>query len=363
MSLQKYTELKEENITATKLKKKADSKANPTVKARKQESSMVNADKVVKTKRTSRKESAQATTPAVDSTSQAIQGDLFANLTGDDLSLANTQTSKATKSASLSAKRDSSKDTHKDETTKVPSPIAVAAGVSASASASVSAGAKAKANAKEKAPAKANARANAKANAEAEAKSEAAAMVEAEAAGVKAQQSKSKNTKSAQEAQVKASISHKRKEINEESLLDKELAQSNAKEVVKTKKTASKRSKDRQQAKNKQDVGLASTTTETQTAEPITTSNSTDISDASSVLTSAASSAVGSAGANAELMCCLATRARAWIRVRLGWLLLVVKVCLMSWGWDDYKMRCIYKKIKSTQKRVRLILCLNHVNV
>ncbi len=313
MSLQKATELKEENITATKLKKKAGSKANPKVKARKQDSSMANADKVVKTKRTSRKESAQATTPPVDSTSQAIQGDLLANLTGDDLSLANTQTSKATMSASLSAKNDSSKDTHKDETTKVPSPIAVAA------SASVSAGAKAKANAKEKAPAKANARANdnANANAEAEAKSEVAAKVGAEAAGVKAQQRKSKNTKSVQEAQVKASISHKRKEINEESLLDKDLAQSNAKEVAKTKKTASKRSKDRQQAKNKQDVtaskrskdrqqaknkqdvGLASTAV-AQTVEPMSASNSTDISDASSVLTSAASGAVGSAGAGAN---------------------------------------------------------------
>ena len=304
MSLQKATELKEENITATKLNKKADSKANPTVKARKQESSMANADKVVKTKRTSRKESAQATTTAVDSTSQAIQGDLLANLTGDDLSLANTQTLKATMSASLSAKRDSSKDNHKDETTKVPSPIAVAA--SASASASVSAGAKAKANAKEKAPVKANARANdnanAKANAEAETKSEAktvaAAMVEAEAAGVKAQQRKSKSTKSEQEAQVKASMSHKRMEINEESLWDKDLVQSKAKEVVKTKRPASKSSKDRQQAKNQQDVSLASTA-ETQAAEPMTATNSTDISDASSVLTSAASSAVGSVGAGA----------------------------------------------------------------
>ena len=216
MSLQKATELKEENITATKLKKKAGSKANPTVKARKQESSMVNADKVVKTKRTSRKESAKATTTDVDSTSQAIQGDLFANLTGDDLSLANTQTSKATKSASLSAKRDSSKDTHKDETTKVPSPIAVAASSSSSASASISVGAKAKANAKEKAQAKANARANANANAEAKAKTEekyaaaAATKVGAEAVGVKAQQRQSKNTKSAQEAKVKASISQER---------------------------------------------------------------------------------------------------------------------------------------------------------
>ena len=302
MSLQKSTELKEENITATKLKKKAGSKANPTVKACKQESSMVNADKVVKTKLTSRKPSAKATTPAVDSTSQAIQGDLLANLTGDDLSLANTKTSKATKSTSLSAKRDSSKDTHKDETTKVPSSIAVAA--SASVSASISAGAKAKANAKEKAPAKANARANANDNANAEAetkteaKSEAAAMVGAEAAGVKAQQRKSKSTKSEQEAQVKASISHKRKEINEESLLDKDLAQSNAKEVVKTKKTASKRSKDRQQTKNKQDMSLASTAV-AQTVEPMTATNSTDISDASGVPTSAASSAVGSAGAGA----------------------------------------------------------------
>ena len=307
MSLQKATELKEENITATKSNKKADSKANPKVKARKQESSMANADKVVKTKRTSRKESAQATTTAVDSTSQAIQGDLLANLTGHDLSLANNETSKATKNVSLSAKNDSSKDTHKDETTKVPSSIAVAA--SASVSASISAGAKAKANAKEKAPAKANARANANANASAEAetkteaKSEAAAMVGAEAVGVKAQQRKSKNTKSEQEAQVKASISHKKYEINEESLLDKDLAQSNAKEVVKTKKTASKSSKDaaprRQQAKNKQDVSLASTAV-AQTAEPMSASNSTDISDASSVLTSAASSAVGSAGAGAN---------------------------------------------------------------
>ena len=299
MSLQKSAELKEENITATKSQKNADSKANPTVKARKQESSMVNADKGVKTKRTSRKESAQATIPAVDPTSQAIQGDLLANLTGGDLSLANTETSKATKSASLSAQIDSSKDTHKDETTKVPSPIAVAA----SASASVSAGAKAKANAKEKAQVKANARANANdnANAEAEAKSEAAAMVEAEAAGVKAQQSKSKNTKSEQEAQVKASISHKKDEINEESLLDKDLAHASvqAKEVVKTKKTASKRSKDRQQAKNQQDVSLDPTAV-AQTAVPMTTTNSTDISDASSVLTSAASSAVGSAGAGAN---------------------------------------------------------------
>ena len=303
MSLQKATELKEENITATKSNKNADSKANPKVKAHKQESSLVNAEKVVKTKRTSRKESAQATAPAVDSTSQAIQGDLLANLTGDDLSLANTQTLKATMSASLSAKRDSSKDNHKDETTKVPSPIAVAA--SASVSASISAGAKAKANAKEKAPAKANARANANANANAEAetkseaKSEVAAKVGTEAAGVKAQQRKSKNTKSEQEAQVKASISHKKDEINEESLWDKDLAQSNAKEVVKTKKTAYKRSKDRQQAKNKQDVSLASTAV-AQTAVPMTTTNSTDISDASSVLTSAASSAVGSAGANAD---------------------------------------------------------------
>ena len=298
MSLQKATELKEENITATKSQKKADSKANPTVKARKQESSMANADKVVKTKRTSRKESAQATTTAVDSTSQAIQGDLLANLTGDDLSLANIQTSKATKSASLSAQIDSSKDTHKDETTKVPSPIAVAA----SASASVSAGAKAKANAKEKAPAKANARANANANAsaEAETKTEAAAILEAEAVGVKAQQRKSKSTKSEQEAQVKASISHKRMEINEESLWDKDLVQSKAKEVVKTKRPASKSSKDRQQAKNKQDVGLASTAV-AQTVEPMTASNSTDISDASSVLTSAASSAVGSAVAGANV--------------------------------------------------------------
>ena len=303
MSLQKATELKEENITATKSQKKADSKANPTVKARKQESSMANADKVVKTKRTSRKESAQATTPALDSTSQAIQGDLLANLTGDDLSLANTKTSKATKSASLSAKNDSSKNTHKDETTKVPSPIAVAASASASASASVSAGAKAKANAKEKAQANARANDNANANAEAEtkteAKSEVAAKVGTEAAGVKAQQRKSKSTKSEQEAQVKASISHKRKEINEESLLDKDLAQSNAKEVVKTKKTASKRSKDRQQAKNKQDVSLASTAV-AQTLEPMTATNSTDISDASGVPTSAASSAVGSAGAGAN---------------------------------------------------------------
>ena len=300
MSLQKATELKEENITATKSQKKADSKANPTVKACKQESSMANADKGVKTKRTSRKESAQATTHAVDPTSQAIQGDLLANLTGGDLLLANNETSKATKSASLSAKNDSSKDTHKDETTKVPSPIAVAA--SASASASISAGAKAKANAKEKAQVKANARANANANAEAEtkteAKTEAAAMVEAEAVGVKAQQSKSKNTKSAQEAKIKASVSHKKDEINEESLLDKDLVQSKAKEVVKTKKTASKSSKDRQQAKNKQDVSLASTA-ETQTAEPMSASNSTDISDASSVPTSAASSAVGSVGAGA----------------------------------------------------------------
>lgn len=300
MSLQKATELKEENITATKSNKKADSKANPTVKARKQESSMVNADKGVKTKRTSRKESAQATTHAVDSTSQAIQGDLLANLTGDDLSLANTQTSKATKSASLSAKNDSSKDTHKDETTKVPSPIAVAA--SASVSAGAKAKAKAKANAKEKAPAKANARANDNANAEAEtkseAKSEAAAKVGAEAAGVKAQQRKSRNTKASPEAKIKASISHKKDEINEESLWDKDLVQSNAKEVVKTKKTASKSSKDRQQAKNKQDMSLASTA-ETQTAEPMPTTNSTDICDASGVPTSAASSAVGSAGANA----------------------------------------------------------------
>ena len=299
MSLQKSTELKEENITATKSQKKADSKANPTVKACKQESSMANADKGVKTKRTSRKESAQATTPALDSTSQAIQGDLFANLTGDDLSLANTQTSKATKSASLSAQIDSSKDTHKDETTKVPSPIAVAASSSASASASISAGAKAKANAKEKA--QANTRANANASAEAEtkteAKSEAAAKVGAEAAGVKAQQRKSKNTKAEPEAKIKASASHKKDEINEESLLDKDLAQYNAKEVAKTKKTASKSSKDRQQAKNKQDVSLASTAV-AQTAVPMTASNSTDISDASSVLTSAASSAVGSAGAN-----------------------------------------------------------------
>ena len=302
MSLQKATELKEENITATKLKKKAGSKANPTVKARKQESSMVNADKVVKTKRTSRKESAKATTPDVDSNSQAIQGDLLANLTGDDLLLANNETSKATKSASLSAKIDSSKDTHKDETTKVPSPLAVAA--SASVSASISAGAKAKANAKEKAPAKANARANANANANAEAetkteaKSEVAAKVGTEAAGVKAQQRKSKNTKAAPEAKLKASASHKKDEINEESLWDKDLAQSNAKEVVKTKRPASKRSKDRQQAKNKQDVSLASTA-ETQTAVPMTATNSTDISDASSVLTSAASSAVGGAGAGA----------------------------------------------------------------
>ena len=305
MSLQKATELKEENITATKSNKKADSKANPTVKACKQESSMVNADKVVKTKRTSRKESAQATTPDVDSTSQAIQGDLLANLTGDDLSLANTKTSKATKSASLSAKNDNSKDTHKDETTKVPSPIAVAASVSASASASVSAGDKAKANAKEKAQAKANARANANANASAEAetkteaKYETAAKVGAEAAGVKAQQRKSKNTKAAPEAKLKASASHKKDEINEESLLDKDLVQSKAKEVVKTKKTASKRSKDRQQAKNKQDVSLASTAV-AQTVEPMTATNSTDICDASSLLTSAASSAVGSAGANAD---------------------------------------------------------------
>lgn len=304
MSLQKSTELKEENITATKLKKKAGSKANPTVKARKQESSMANADKGVKTKRTSRKESAKATTHAVDSTSQAIQGDLLANLTEDDLSLANTETSKATKSASLSAKNDSSKNTHKDETTKVPSPIAVAAGVSASASASISAGAKAKANAKEKAPAKANARANANANAEAKAKTEekyaaaAATKVGAEAVGVKAQQRKSKNTKAAPEAKLKASANRKKEEMSEESLLDKDLAQSNAKEVVKTKRTASKSSKDRQQAKNKQDVSLAPTA-ETQTAEPMTATNSTDISDASSVLTSAASSAVGSAGANA----------------------------------------------------------------
>ena len=303
MSLQKSTELKEENITATKSQKNADSKANPTVKSRKQESSMVNADKVVKTKRTSRKPSAQATTPAVDHTSQAIQGDLLANLTGDDLSLANNETSKATKSASLSAKNDSSKDTHKDETTKVPSPIAVAA--SASASASVSAGAKAKANAKEKAPVKANARANDNANANAEAetkseaKSEAAAMVEAEAVGVKAQQRNSKNTKSVQEAQVKASASHKKDEINEESLWDKDLVQSKAKEVVKTKRPASKSSKDRQQAKNKQDVGLASTAV-AQTVEPMTATNSTDISDASSVPTSAASGAVGSAGAGAN---------------------------------------------------------------
>lgn len=307
MSLQKATELKEENITATKLKKKADSKAKPTVKARKQDSSMVNADKVVKTKRTSRKESAQATTPAVDPTSQAIQGDLLANLTGDDLLLANTQTSKATKSTSLSAKRDSSKDTHKDETTKVPSPIAVAASASASASISAGAKAKAKANAKEKAQAntRANANANANANASAEAeikseaKSEAAAMVGAEAVGVKAQQRKSKNTKAAPEAKVKASASHKKDEINEESLLDKDLAQSNAKEVVKTKRPASKSSKDRQQAMNKQDVGLAPTAV-AQTAVPMTASNSTDISDASSVPTSAASSAVGSAGAYAD---------------------------------------------------------------
>ena len=305
MSLQKATELKEENITATKSQKNADSKAKPTVKARKQESSLVNADKGVKTKRTSRKESAQATTTAVDSTSQAIQGDLLANLTGEDLSLANTQASKATKSASLSAKNDSSKDTHKDETTKVTSPIAMAA--SASASASISAGAKAKANAKEKAQAKANARANANANAEAKAKTEekyaaaAATKVGAEAVGVKAQQRQSKNTKSAQEAKVKASISQKREEINEQSLLDKDLAHSSAqdKEVVKTKKIASKRSKDRQQAKNKQDVGLAPTAV-AQTAEPITATNSTDISNASSVLTSAASSAVGSAGAYAD---------------------------------------------------------------
>ena len=48
MSLQKSTELKEENITATKSKKKADSKANPKAKARKQDSSMLNADKVVR---------------------------------------------------------------------------------------------------------------------------------------------------------------------------------------------------------------------------------------------------------------------------------------------------------------------------
>ncbi|MCK0515244.1 hypothetical protein MXE38_10395 [Anaerobiospirillum sp. NML120448] len=305
MSLQKATELKEENITATKLKKKAGSKANPKVKARKQDSSMENADKGVKTKRTSRKESAKATTLAVDPTSQAIQGDLLANLTGDDLSLANTKTSKATKSASLSAKNDSSKDTHKDETTKVPSPIAVAA--SASASASVSAGAKAKANAKDKAPAKANARANANANASAEAetkteaRSEAAAMVGAEAVGVKAQQRKSKNTKAAPEAKLKVSASHKKDEINDESLLDKDLAHSSAqaKEVVKTKRPASKSSKDRQQAKNKQDVGLASTAV-AQTVEPMTASNSTDTSAASSVLTSAASSAVGCAGADAD---------------------------------------------------------------
>lgn len=304
MSLQKSTELKEENITATKSKKKADSKANPKVKACKQDSSMENADKVVKTKRTSRKESAQATNPDVDSTSQAIQGDLLANLTGEDLSLANTETSKATKSASLSAKNDSSKDIHKDETTKVPSPLAVAASASDSASASVSAGAKAKANTKEKAQVTANARANANAEAETktEAKSETAAKVGAESAGVKAQQRKSKNTKSAQEAQVKASISHKREDIHEESLLDNDLAQSQAKEVVKTKKTASKRSKDvtprNQQAKNKQDVSLASTA-ETQAAEPMTATNSTDISAASSAPTSAASSTVGSAGADA----------------------------------------------------------------
>lgn len=300
MSLQKSTELKEENITATKSNKKADSKANPKVKAHKQESSMVNADKGVKTKRTSRKDSAKATTPAVDSTSQAVQGDLLANLTGDDLSLANTETLKATKSASLSAKNDSSKDTHKDETTKVPSPLAVAVSASASASAG------AKANAKEKAQAKAHTRANDNTNANAEAetktgaKSEAAAMMGTEAAGVKAQQRKSKNTKSAQEAQVKASISHKRKEIKEESLLDKDLAHSSAqdKDEVKTKRTASKSSKDRQQAKNKQDAGLAPTA-ETQTAEPITTTNSTDISDASCVPSSAASSAVGGACAGA----------------------------------------------------------------
>lgn len=301
MSLQKSTELKEENITATKLKKKAGSKANPKVKARKQESSLVNADKVVKTKRTSRKPSAKTTTPAVDSTSQAIQSDLLANLTGDDLSLDNTETSKATKSASLSANIDNSKDTHKDETTKVPSLIAVAA--SASACASISAGAKAKANAKEKAQVKANARANANAEAETktEAKSEAAAMVEAEAVGVKAQQRKSKNTKAAPEAKLKASASHKKDEINDESLLDKDLAHASAqaKEVVKTKRPASKRSKDRQQAKNKQDVGLAPTAV-AQTAVPMTASDSTDISDASSVPTSAASSAVGSVGADAE---------------------------------------------------------------
>lgn len=306
MSLQKATELKEENITATKSQKKADSKANPKVKARKQESSMANADKGVKTKRTSRKESAKATTTAVDSTSQAIQGDLLANLTGDDLSLANTQTLKATMSASLSAKRDSSKDTHKDETTKAPSPIAVAA--SASVSASISAGAKAKANAKEKAQAntRANDNDNANANAEAEtkteAKSEVSAKVGSEAAGVKAQQRKSKNTKSAQEAQVKASISHKREDIHEESLLDKDLAQSNAKEVVKTNKTTSKRSKDvtprNQQAKKKQDMSLASTAA-AQTAEPMTATNSTDTSAASSVPSGAAGSAVGSAGAGA----------------------------------------------------------------
>ena len=118
---------------------------------------------------------------------------------------------------------------------------------------------------------------------------------------LKAQQRKSKNTKYEQEAQVKANISHKRKEIKEESLWDKDLAHASvqAKEAVKTKKTASKRSKDRQQAKNKQDVSLASTA-ETQTAVPMTATNSTDISDASSVPTSAASSAVGGAGANAD---------------------------------------------------------------
>ena len=85
--------------------------------------------------------------------------------------------------------------------------------------------------------------------------------------------------------------------------MDKDLAHSSAqaKEVVNTKRPASKSSKDapRQQAKNKQDVGLAPTAV-AQTAVPMTASNSTDISDASSVLTSAATSAVGSVGAGAD---------------------------------------------------------------
>ena len=108
-----------------------------------------------------------------------------------------------------------------------------------------------------------------------------------------------------EKAKVKASISQKREEINEQSLLDKDLAHSSAqaKEVVNTKRPASKSSKDapprRQQAKNKQDVGLAPTAV-AQTAVPMTASNSTDISDASSVLTSAATSAVGSVGAGAD---------------------------------------------------------------